>query len=304
MCWKPGSGKTALALHTAHRMLPRYPDGALFLEFGPPDPPGTLAAASEVLDHLLRRLGQPSEAIPASVGERAARYRALLAERRVLIVLDNVRRAEQVTALIPATPGCCVIITSRSPLRALDQGTPLYLRPLPDAAATVLFHAVSGVRTVPGQATGRAVAQIVTACGGLPLAVRIAAARCRSAPLGTLEALATSLHDRHDIDPLDDGERSLDSVMHAAVAELPEPHQRLLGLLAISPTPAMALPAVAWITGDSAHTTATQSPTCRTQASSWSTAGASACMTSSALLPPGSRPNGSANPGASTRSTG
>jgi len=242
-----GIGKTALVLHAAHRMRVRFPDGALFVDFGSYGWSRKGLTAAEALDHLLRRLGVAVEAMPSSLNERAARYRNLLSGRRVLVVLDNVRRADQVTGLIPATAGCCVLITSRGPLRALDDGAPVYLRPLPGADAARLFAAIAGD---PGRSTARAeIADIVAACGGLPLALRIAAAQCRSAAEGTLSALAVSLRDRRRGDALNDGERSVQAVFHAAVSELPSARRALLLLLSISPATSVTLESAAWLAG-------------------------------------------------------
>ncbi|MEN3358329.1 MAG: hypothetical protein V7637_2311 [Mycobacteriales bacterium] len=171
-----GVGKTALAVRAAHRLAGEFPDGQLYANLrgygpGPPLPPGLL------LERFARGLGVPAADIPAEPDEAAALYRSVLDGRRVLIVLDNAARAEQVRPLLPGTPGCRVLVTSRdrlAPLVALDGARRLDLDVLtrPEAVA-LLTQLVGEGRLGPRPADA---VELVELCARLPLAVRIAAA--------------------------------------------------------------------------------------------------------------------------------
>jgi DNA-binding SARP family transcriptional activator len=184
-----GVGKTALAVRASHESIERFPDGQLFMELhGSSDSP---VEAFEVLGQFLRALGALQ--IPDARAERMAAYRTLLADRRVLIVLDDAAGGAQVTDLIPGNPRCAVLVTSRRRLPELAGArhvTPL--APLPQADATELFlHVIRNA----GLSLERdpAVERLVALCGGLPLALRIAAIlRVHDHPRPTAE-LATRL---------------------------------------------------------------------------------------------------------------
>ena len=140
----PGIGKTTLAVHVAHELRGDYPDAALFIDLhGHSDryPP---MATADALDSLLRMLGVPGERIPAALDDRAARWRAELAGRKALLVLDNAADAAQVRPLLPGSPDCLVLITSRRRLAALDGAQPLSLDVLPPADALALFTGMVG----------------------------------------------------------------------------------------------------------------------------------------------------------------
>ncbi|NKE62504.1 tetratricopeptide repeat protein, partial [Lentzea sp. PSKA42] len=138
----------------------------------PLDPQAALAA-------LLGSLGVPAERVPMDAGQRESLWRTTLADRRAVIVLDNAADADQVRPLVPGAPGCLVLVTSRRRLIGLDGATPLSLDVLPVPDAVALFTAVAGERPAAERA---AVLEIVELCGGLPLAVRLAAARLRHRP--------------------------------------------------------------------------------------------------------------------------
>ncbi|MER7366151.1 AfsR/SARP family transcriptional regulator, partial [Nonomuraea wenchangensis] len=174
----PGVGKTTLAVHVAHLVRERYPDGQLFVRLhgasaSPRDP-------SDLLAELLRALGVDSAGVPASTEERAATYRAMIADRAVLVLLDDAAGEAQVQPLIPGTPGSAVILTSRGPLPALP-GAVTYALDVPTPAeARALLAGVAGADRVASDPA--AAEAILDACGRLPLALRIAGARGRPPP--------------------------------------------------------------------------------------------------------------------------
>jgi DNA-binding SARP family transcriptional activator/tetratricopeptide (TPR) repeat protein len=180
-----GIGKTALALRVAHEARNRYPDGQLFIELH-----GTIGSTpdtAEVMARVLRAFGVPR--VPDSKAERLASYRTLLADRRVLIVIDDAADGMQVSELVPANPSCAVLVTARRRLPELSGAHHIApLKPLDDGEAAELFRRVvqdAGL-SLPDDAD--AVGQVVRLCGGLPLALRIAGAlRVRDHPWPTAE---------------------------------------------------------------------------------------------------------------------
>jgi len=226
-----GVGKSALALEVAHRSAGTYPGGQLYLDLGgtttEPVPPG------EALAQFLRAFGV--EIVPDLVAERAAQFRSLLAGRRVLIVLDDAVSGAQVRALIPAHPGCAVVITSRRRLADLDVShhhvAPL--APLDPATARQLFVARVSSFGIELDGDDDAVDRVVALCGGLPLALRIAAAlRVYQDPLPTAE-LASWLA-RQGLAGFAFGELNLSRTIEAGCNRLDRTAQHLfedLGLL-------------------------------------------------------------------------
>jgi hypothetical protein len=151
-----GVGKTALMVHWAHQVAHRFPDGQLFVNLRGYDP-GRPMPPADALAGFLRALGVPSQDIPDGLEERAARYRSLLADRAMLIVLDNAASAEQVRPLLPAGPSCLVLVTSRDGLAgviARDGAVPVRLDLLPPGDAVALLAGLIGERAVadPGAA--------------------------------------------------------------------------------------------------------------------------------------------------------
>ncbi|MFS8102313.1 tetratricopeptide repeat protein [Lentzea alba] len=177
-----GVGKTALAVHWAHRVRDRFPDGQLYLNLrGYDDAPATTPA--EALTQFLRGLGVEPDQIPREVDEQASLYRSILSNRRVLILLDNAASEDQVRPLLPGTPGCAVVVTSRNDLRgltALDDARRVELDLLtPDEAHSLINRVLGSART---DAEPEAVADLAALCGYLPLAIRIAAANLACRP--------------------------------------------------------------------------------------------------------------------------
>lgn len=168
----PGVGKTALAVRGAHELTSRYPDAQLYLRLAAHDPVMPALSTAEALSLLLKMIGVPAPRIPRTVAERAALWRAELADRRAVIVLDDALDVRQVRALLPASGSCRVLITARSSLPGL---TARYLRlgVLPPAEATALFARVAG------QEMDERARRAALRCDGLPLAIRLTASRVR-----------------------------------------------------------------------------------------------------------------------------
>jgi DNA-binding SARP family transcriptional activator len=190
-----GVGKTALALHWAHQTAERFPDGQLYVNLRGYDLYQPLRA-TDALAGLLHALGERGQDIPPAEEDRAARYRSLLAGRRMLVVLDNARSAEQVRPLLPATPSCVTVVTSRDSLAGLvarDGAVRLDLDLLPPAEAAGLLTALIGERAA---ADPDAVMRLAGQCCRLPLALRVAAELVTAWPATPLADLVTELADQ------------------------------------------------------------------------------------------------------------
>jgi DNA-binding SARP family transcriptional activator/predicted negative regulator of RcsB-dependent stress response len=188
---KAGVGKTTMAVHLAHRLTHRFPDGQLFINLR-----GAEALAlppAEVVAPFLTALGVDSGAVPPDLDQRIALYRSLIADRRVLVVLDNAASEEQVRPLLPSGSRSAALITSRSRLSGLEGARPLRLDVLRPDEAVKLFARVVGAHAVAAEP--EAARAIVGYCGCLPLAVRIAAVRLAVHPGRTLHTLAQRLGD-------------------------------------------------------------------------------------------------------------
>lgn len=187
-----GAGKSALAVHVAHRVLDAYPDALLFVDLYGHTADRTPRTAAETLDHLLRVMGLPADQVPEGIDERVARWRTLTMNRRILILLDNAISAEQVRPVIPGGAGCSVVVTSRRRLTDLEPTHLLSLDPMPPTDAAALFRRTSGTT-----AAGAGVEEVLDLCGGLPLAIRIAGTRLRHRPAWSPAELAGRLRDQH-----------------------------------------------------------------------------------------------------------
>lgn len=250
-----GVGKTRLAIHAAHRLVRsgRFTDVQLHAnlrafdtELPPTDP-------SAVLEAFLRQLGVPVQQIPGTRDERAAMFRDRLRERHALILLDNAADEDQVRDLIPASPTCLVLITSRRSLTALDNASPHQLDVFTESESLDLLTRIAGHERVAAEP--EAAARIAEYCGHLPLAVSLAAARLRSRPTWTLHHLADKLRDGR-LTALRAGNRALRPVFHLSYQELDEPLRRIFRLLGHHPGPdttAAQVSALADITTDQAE---------------------------------------------------
>ncbi|MEV4398222.1 BTAD domain-containing putative transcriptional regulator [Nonomuraea sp. NPDC049607] len=225
----PGVGKTTLAVRLAHLLRADYPDGQLFVRLGRdargPREPG------ELLDVLLRSLGLDGALIPVPVEERAGLLRQRLADRAVLLVLDDAVEEDQLRHLLPGTARGAVLVTSRSPLPALEGAVRLPLD-LPDERdARLLLERVAG-RDRIGSAPGAA-EQILRSCGRLPLAIRVAGARLATRPVWPVSEFATRLAGR-GLDELVVGGLDVRATFEPSYAALPAPARRAFRLLGLA----------------------------------------------------------------------
>ncbi|MEU9831833.1 BTAD domain-containing putative transcriptional regulator [Streptosporangium sp. NPDC048047] len=223
----PGVGKSTLAVHVAHLVRRRYPDGQLFIRLcdasaSPRDPADALA-------ELLRALGVDTAGLPSSAGERAAMYRAKLADRAVLVLLDDAAGEAQVEPLIPGTSGSAVLVTSRGPLPALPGATAYALGVPPPADARDLLAGVAGAGRVASDP--ESAETIVNACGRLPLALRIAGARLVTRPAWPLAELARRLADASALNELRAGHLDVRATFGASYAALSAPARHVFRLL-------------------------------------------------------------------------
>ncbi|MEO3777284.1 tetratricopeptide repeat protein [Micromonospora sp. B11E3] len=249
-----GVGKTALALRWAHSVRHRFPDGQLYANLRGYDP-GQPARPEQVLDRFLRALGVPPTAIPADPEDREALYRSRLADRRILVVLDNAATVRQVRPLLPGTDTCLVVVTSRSMLSGLvtrDGGRRLTLRMLSeDDAVTLLRRLTAEYRSGddPDELT-----ELARLCARLPLALRIAAERAASRPLMPLRELIQDLRDESALwDALtaeDDEEAdAVRAVFAWSYRALGTSAARLFRLLGLHPGHDVSVPAAAALAG-------------------------------------------------------
>lgn len=243
-----GAGKTSLAVHWAYQIRDRFPDGQLFVNLRgyAADQPVTATAA---LLAFLRALGVPPEQVPTDTAERAALFRTLTADRRLLLLIDNARTAEQVRELIPSS-GSLVLITSRNQLRSLGSqlgAVRLALDPLPADDAVQLLAASVGAERVAAEPT--AVAELARLCAGLPLALAIAAESARRTEGEPFAGLVTALRDEAralDVfsDP-DDDQSDLRRVLSWSYQALEPETARVFRLLGLHPATTIVAPAVA-----------------------------------------------------------
>ncbi|WP_212995330.1 AfsR/SARP family transcriptional regulator [Winogradskya consettensis] len=232
-----GVGKTTLALTWAHRATGRFPDGQLYLNLRGFDPAGVLVKPEVALRDLLDALGVPGTRIPAGSDARAALYRSLTAGRRMLLVLDNARSAEQVRPLLPGAAGCVTVVTSRDRMPGLvaaDGAVPVPLDVLDRPEAYELLAARLGPARL--RAEPEAVAVTVELCARLPLALAVVATRAALHPGFRLAALATQLEEAgRRLDGLGDGDPATDprAVFSWSCRALSPPAARLFRLLGV-----------------------------------------------------------------------
>lgn len=245
-----GAGKTSLALRWAHQVRERFPNGQLYVNLRGYDP-GEPVTAQEALHRFLPALGVTDRSVPQDIDAAAALYRSLLADRRMLIVLDNASTVGQVRPLLPGGPGCLVLVTSRSRLSGLavrDGARRLTLGTLPQAEAVALLRAVTaGYRPADDL---EKLTELADLCARLPLALRIAAERAASRPHLRLDDLIADLRDESALwDALSTGDdeeaEAVRTVFAWSYRALPEQAARLFRLLGLHPGPEFGLRAAA-----------------------------------------------------------
>ncbi|MFV2009236.1 MULTISPECIES: ATP-binding protein [unclassified Micromonospora] len=190
----PGIGKTSLAVAAGHRLSWAFAGGQLFVDLQGASPDGPLDPA-EALAGLLRSLGVPDSRVPVSPAERGGLFRTLTRDRPLLVVLDNAANEAQVRALLPAWRGCLALVTCRRPLAGLAGAVRQPLDLLAPAAGRALLAAIVGADRIAAEPA--AADQLVTLCGQLPLAVRIAGNRLASRPQWSVAWLVDLLRDEH-----------------------------------------------------------------------------------------------------------
>jgi DNA-binding SARP family transcriptional activator/tetratricopeptide (TPR) repeat protein len=206
-----GVGKSALAVHWAHQVRDRFPDGQLYVNLRGFEPTGSAMDSADAIRGFLDAFGVPPQLIPASLEAQAALYRSLLAGRRMLVVLDNARNADQVRPLLPGSPGCLVVVTSRYELPGLvaEGARPIVLDLLPTTVARELLVRRLGTGRVGAEPA--AVDDIIASCAGLPLALTVVAARAASRPGFPLSVLVDQLHQAEgSLDAFDGDDRATD----------------------------------------------------------------------------------------------
>ncbi|MFF1444326.1 BTAD domain-containing putative transcriptional regulator [Streptomyces sp. NPDC058295] len=248
-----GVGKTTLAVHWAHRVADRFPDGQLYVNLRGFDPSGAVLDPGEAVRGFLGALGVPPERVPHRVDAQAALYRSVLAGRRVLVVLDNARDTEQVRSLLPGSPGCLTIVTSRDELSGLvaaHGAHSLVLRPFDAVQARAFLVRRLGAERV--LAEPRAADEISELCAGLPLALACVAARAAGHPHFPLAAVAAELREAHgSLDAFVRSDTSVDvgTVFSWSSRAVSAEAARLFRLLALHPGPDLSLPAAAALAG-------------------------------------------------------
>lgn len=251
-----GIGKTALALHWAHRNLDRFPDGQLFVELNGFDPTQPPMPAERAIGVLLQALG--AEQVPSDPQARVGLYRTMLADKRLLLILDNASDTAQVAPLLPGTSGCTVIITSRNRLGGLltrHGAVPLDLEVLePDDACELLRSQIGAERAA---SEVEAFGELLAHCAGLPLALAIVAARVAGRPDLPLSVLADELRDAEArLDAFDAGEADtgLRAVFDCSYRALDPEAARLLALLAHAPGADISTASAAELIGSNPRT--------------------------------------------------
>ncbi|WIX92570.1 BTAD domain-containing putative transcriptional regulator [Amycolatopsis sp. DG1A-15b] len=227
----PGIGKTTLAVRVGHLTQSRFPHGQLFVDLHGHTPGRRPLAPDAALDVLLRGVGVLPEKIPEGLDLRAGLWRSVMADRRMLVVLDNAADTAQVRPLLPASPGVRVLVTSRRRLAVLEGASLLSIDVMPPNDAARLFCRVANVQSADGP-----VADVVALCGYLPLAIRIAASRLRSRPRWTISHLADLLRDEtRRLAELAAEDRSVRTAFAVSYDNLPASTQRSFRLLGLLP---------------------------------------------------------------------
>ncbi|MFF0071929.1 BTAD domain-containing putative transcriptional regulator [Streptomyces sp. NPDC005494] len=249
----PGVGKTTFAVHHAHRVASSFPDGQLFVNLRGFHPHASAVEPGTALHGFLTALGVPAPRIPEDTADRSSLFRSLLADRKILLVLDNARDEQQVRPLLPAGAGCLTLITSRNQLPGLittDGAKPLRLAlPSPTEAHEALERRL-GTERLAAEPT--AAADIIRLCGRLPLAMAVVAARAELDPSLPLHAVVDDLRHTHGgLEAFTGSDTTTDvrTVFSWSYQSLDEHAARLFRLLALHPGPHITAPAAASLAG-------------------------------------------------------
>ncbi|MGH3862126.1 BTAD domain-containing putative transcriptional regulator [Actinokineospora sp.] len=228
-----GAGKSALAIHAAHLLRTHYPDGQLFADLRGSDRD---LGAFEVLGRFLGCFGVTGADLPATLDDRVELYRRTVSGRKLAIVLDNAREEQQVRPLLPGDVSCLVIITSRSRLTGLQGIEPVELDFFDTAAGVEMLGNIIGADRVESQRSEAE--RIADLCGGIPLAIRAAAAKLLARPHWPLKSLASRLSDEHRrLDELSIGDLAIRSSLRLNYTELDDVQRRAFHLLCLLDLP-------------------------------------------------------------------
>jgi DNA-binding SARP family transcriptional activator/tetratricopeptide (TPR) repeat protein len=248
-----GIGKTALAVHWAHQVAGRFPDGQLYVNLRGFDPSDAVMAPGEALRGFLGALGVAPQRIPGGLEAQAALYRSLLHGRRVLVLLDNARDVEQARPLLPASPGCLVIVTSRHQLTGLVATNDARALTLEAFSADEARNALArrlGTRRL--DAEPGALAEVIELCAGLPLATALVAARAtvyRDLPVAVIATELRDIRTRLDALSADDIGADVRTVFSWSYRLLSPPAARLFRLLSVHAGPDLSRCAAASLAG-------------------------------------------------------
>ncbi len=246
-----GVGKSALAIHAAHRLSDRFPDGQLYVNLQGATAGLQPLAPLDVLGRFLRALGAEAASVLAEVEEASALFRSVVAARRLLIVLDNAADSAQVRPLLPATTGCTVLVTSRRMLPDLVGARHIALDVLEPADALTLLSRIAGPARITAEP--EAAREVARWCGNLPLALRIAGARLAARPAWPVAALAERLADTQrrldELELAEVGVRASFAVSHQQLADSTDPVDRAaaraFGLIGVLDGPDVSTPVAA-----------------------------------------------------------
>ncbi|MFJ8745297.1 BTAD domain-containing putative transcriptional regulator [Embleya sp. NPDC127516] len=243
-----GVGKTCLAIHAAHRMRASYPDGRLYLNLHAHDPHEAPVEPTEALGSLLISTGTPAQHLAPTLDLRAAQWRREMSDRRALIVLDDVRDAAQVRLLLPGSPSCRVLVTSRRRLTDLEGAGSLSLE-VPDTAdAAALFTRIAEESRKLDDADRALVDEIVNRCGNHPLAVQLTANRFRHRAWRVRDLAARLAQATRRLDVID-APPGISMAFDLSYAELGPAAQSVFRRLALHPGPDLAWPAAVALCG-------------------------------------------------------
>ncbi|MGC4991918.1 NB-ARC domain-containing protein [Nocardia salmonicida] len=227
-----GVGKTALAVRAARRLLPRFPDGCLFLDLHG-YAAGPVVAAEVAAGVLLRQLGVAPESVPAQSDSRISLLREMLGAGKYLVLLDNVLDSAHVAPLLPGAGDSAILLTSRGTLNGLDEVDRVPIGRLTDADSVALLDRLTGGLPAERAPTPQQSAAIARQCHGLPVAVRIAAAILRSEMWPT--ATGGGAEPRVELEMLHDGDRDVETLFEYSVARLPADSARAFTVLGLHP---------------------------------------------------------------------